>query len=80
MTTDISAASLHLLECDHWLSQSKNALVVRLSPSPWQDARFQAEPAEQMERWAVDEVVRFLTEHDLEGPARILLRAYALRE
>ena len=69
---DLSAANLHLLECDHWLSQSKNVLVVRLSSSPWQDAPFQAEPAEQMERWTVDELVRFLTEYDLEGPARIL--------
>ena len=37
--------------------------------TPSKDAHFQAEPAEQMERWTVDEVVRFLIEHDLEGPA-----------
>ena len=74
VTMDLSATNLHLLDCDHWLSKSKNICVVRLVTSPWQQsAPSQVAPAEErMKSWTADEVVRFLMEKDLEGPSRTL--------
>ena len=74
VTMDLSAENLHLLTCDHWLSERRNICAVRLQTPPWTRAPVQAEsPPEQMAQWATEGVVRFLAAHDLDGPARTLL-------
>ena len=69
---DLSATNLHLLDSDHWLSNSKNVVYVRLiqpawvtpealAPSPEEDR------AQQMRSWSVAGVVAFAKACDLEG-------------
>ena len=76
ITMDMSAANLHLLETDHWLSDSKNVQIVRLTAPAW-NAGDELPPAhdpprqEVLSAWSVREVVAFLNAKDLEGPASV---------
>lgn len=73
VTMDLSADNLHLLDSDHWLSNSKNVVVVRLSSSTWLNAPSSSTTArDDMTSWSVAEVTKFFAAHDLCGPASIL--------
>ena len=80
VTLDLSAANLHLLSTDHWLSDERNVLQLWLTSPAWQGAADDGhdgmqEPAvpstagERMQTWTVNEVVSFLHSADLAGPA-----------
>ena len=74
VTMDLSAANMHLLDCDHWLSNRNNVCVVRLLTKPWDHRAVHAETPEQlMQRWTTEDVVRFLAASDLDGPARTMV-------
>ena len=78
-TFDLSAANLHLFDSDHWLSNPKNVLCLRLTvpawtlssplppPSPQPDER-----PEQMRTWSASGVVSWALAQDLEGPSAVL--------
>ena len=76
VTMDMSAVNIHLLSSDHWLSDRRNILQLRLMEPAWQQTGFPlAGPApskardELMRGWTVDGVVSFLKGADLAGPA-----------
>ena len=76
ITMDMSAAHLDLLRTDHWLSDSKNVLVVRLTAPAWETGgELPQAPApsnrDAMAAWPVRDVVAFLSGKDLEGPANV---------
>ncbi len=78
-TFDLSAANLDLFETDHWLSDEKNCLVLRLNESatvvPHSAAPAPATPLSpraQMQSWSASELAAFLRKKDLEGPAKQL--------
>ena len=65
-TLDTSAKNLHLFATDHWLSDARNCLVLRLTEHVWepspgtpQPARLQLTPAARMQAWTVSELVAF---------------------
>ena len=74
VTCDLSAANLHLLRYDHWLSNPENVLTCRLEVSVWLGGPVPARaPArERMSAWSVGEVAAFLRDKDLAGPAAYL--------
>jgi hypothetical protein len=77
VTFDLSVANLHLFGSDHWLSDSKNVTVLRLTAPAWGTsapvvAVAAASPAELMKTWTVDNVVAFACARDLAGPAAAL--------
>ena len=73
VTMDLSAA-IHLLDCDHWLSNSSNVCVVRLLTKPWDHRAVHAETPDQiMQRSTTEDVVRFLAASDLGAPARTMV-------
>ena len=77
VTMDMSAANLHLLASDHWLSDRRNVLQLHLTQKAWreheqvhQEAVAEVPtPAALLNSWSVNEVVGFLKGRDLEGPA-----------
>lgn len=76
-TFDLSAANLHLLESDHWLSNRNNVLLLKLSEPAWEvsvatPAAPLRSPRLQMAAWQVKEVVAFVQARDLAGPAASL--------
>ena len=74
LTLDLSAANIHMLTSDHWLSEKKNVLVVRLEGPAWQPGAASApSPRDMMARWSVADLAGFLKGHDLEGPAATLV-------
>ena len=70
VTLDLSANNLHLLKEDHWLSNPKNVLVLRLDEPAWTTGEATG-PAEtnDMATWAVADLARWLEAHDMAGPA-----------
>ena len=74
ITMDMSAANLDLLSTDHWLSDPKNVILLKLTTSAW-DTGAAAPPTvtcdkrEEMRGWTVANVVAFLAGRDLAGPA-----------
>ena len=72
-TLDLSAANLKLFRTDHWLSNPENVIVLRLTQPAWGHGSDGQAPqrtaAETMARWTVADVVHFLEEADLDGPA-----------
>ena len=77
VTFDLSAANLHLFASDHWLSDSKNVTLLRLTAPAWETgaplgAVVAASPTELMKTWTVDNVVAFAHARDLAGPAAAL--------
>ena len=77
VTFDLSAANLHLFASDHWLSDSKNVTLLRLTAPAWETgaplgAVAASSPTELMKTWTVDNVVAFANARDLAGPAAAL--------
>ena len=70
MTLDLSADNLHLFQEDHWLSNPKNVLVLRLDEPAWTTGEATG-PAEtnDMATWGVAELARWLETHDMAGAA-----------
>ena len=81
VTMDLGALNLHLFSVDHWLSDSKNCMVLRLDQAAWEevgdgsaDAVVAETPLQRMMGWSVTELARFLESKDLCGPAGQLYR------
>ena len=85
VTMDLGALNLHLFSVDHWLSDSKNCMVLRLEEPAWLEIgeddggngaarQAAASPLERMLGWSVAELARFLESRDLRGPAEQLSR------
>lgn len=82
VTFDLSAKNLALLQTDHWLSDSRNVLQLRLSEPAWVCTIVRASPAlsprtpqQTMQSWTVDALADFLCGQDLYGPAASLQKA-----
>ena len=74
VTMDLSAANIHLLDCEHWLSNISNVRVLRLLAKPRGHRAVHAEAPDQlMHRWTTEDVVRFLAASDLGGPVRTMV-------
>ena len=73
LTMDLSAANIHMLTADHWLSEKRNVVLVRLRGPAWEPEQL-ALPTrrEDMAEWSVRAVGGFLKGEDLEGPAAAL--------
>ena len=78
-TFDLSAVNLHLLRSDHWLSNSKNVIVLELKEPAWQGAVPVAAPTPQMSSprssmraLNVDDLAAWACARDLGGPAKLL--------
>ena len=77
ITMDMSAANLHLLDKDHWLSDPKNVQVVKLTGAAFNSGEevFAEAPLRSsrdiMTGWPVRDVVSFLEGNDLQGPASV---------
>ena len=74
-TFDLSATNLHMLDSDHWLSNPKNVIQLRLTVPAWESGT--AEPApprprDVMRAWSVNELGSFAKARDLAGPASVL--------
>jgi len=79
-TFDLSAKNLGLLLTDHWLSDPRNVLVLRLREPAWDSGAAPSvvrrrSPLEEMRSWSVDALAEFFTSADLGGPAETLQRA-----
>ena len=79
-TFDLSAANLDLLESDHWLSNSKNVVLLKLTTPAWVStpaapaapAAPPPSPRDTMATWSADGVSSFARARDLVGPAAVL--------
>ena len=75
-TFDLSAASLDLFATDHWLSDSRNVLVLRLNEQAWVSSAPLPTPVvsqpHKFHAWTVARVVQYLEGEDLAGPARVI--------
>jgi hypothetical protein len=75
-TLDLSADNLHLLHTDHWLSDKRNVMVLRLTTACFGPASSEDPPPvsklEEMQGWAVKTVAGFLEQADLQAPAALL--------
>jgi len=77
VTMDLSAANLGLFQTDHWLADSKNAILLKLTESAWETGRSSsgAVPIDRraiLSSWSVAELRTFLEGKDLSGPAAAL--------
>lgn len=77
VTFDMSATNLHLFDTDHWLSNPKNVVCLRLKVTAWESPEAvlplkQDERPEQMRAWSASEVVSWARARDLEGPSAVL--------
>ena len=70
---DLSASNLHLFDVDHWLSDKKNCLLLRLDAPAWRNPALPPSLAPRgraaMAAWSVSELVAWLSSRDLAGPA-----------
>ena len=70
VTMDLSAKNLHMLLTDHWLSNRKNVLVLRLDAPAWVTADVDVTaPRRAMTSWTVEEVATWMESQDMAGPA-----------
>ena len=73
ITMDLSASNLHLFDVDHWLSDKKNCLLLRLDAPAWQDPGLPPSSAldgrAAMAAWSVSDLAAWLSSRDLAGPA-----------
>ena len=78
VTMDLNAANLHLFDTDHWLSDRRNIIVLKLTEPAFfdgdnGDASQGAESAgEALAKFTVSEVSGLLRSKDLSGPAQVL--------
>ena len=69
-TMDLSTKNLHMFATDHWLSNPKNVLVLRLDTPAWATGDVDvAAPPSSMTTWTVEEVASWLESQDMAGPA-----------
>jgi hypothetical protein len=79
-TFDLSASNLDMFETDHWLSNEKNCLVLRLTQPAFVTKQKPADVGghlpksrtETMRSWSVGELASFFAKRDMEGPAQRL--------
>ena len=79
-TFDLSASNLDMFETDHWLSNEKNCLVLRLTRPAYVTPQRPAHSDEQlpqnrmelMRSWSVRDLASFFAKQDMEGPAQQL--------
>ena len=77
-TFDLAASNLAMFKEHHWLSDARNVQQLWLTESAWQAERtISAVPEVEdkraiMAEWSVGQLVHFLEEHDLHGPAKHL--------
>ena len=70
VTMDLSAKNLHMFTSDHWVSNAKNVVLLRLGAPAWvSDSIAHAPPNAAMAAWAVEEVAAWLEGMDMVGPA-----------
>ena len=70
VTMDLSAKHLHQFRTDHWLSNPKNVVLLRLNAPAWGGAAGASDAAEEcMAGWTVEEVGGWLESEDMVGPA-----------
>jgi len=79
VTMDLSVANLEMLQTDHWLSDARNVMVLRLAEPAWQGQDIPLRPVlrssqETLCCWSAAEVFGFLKAQDLEGPAGVLFK------
>jgi hypothetical protein len=77
VTFDLSAANLHLFDTDHWLSDTRNVILLKLDAPAWIASgavpqEVPAQPRDVMASWPVSGVVAFMKSRDMEGPASVL--------
>ena len=72
-TFDLSARNLHMLSTDHWLSDARNVVVLRLAEPSWvTECDTPVQAPTPMAAWTVSQVVHWLESSDMAGPASIL--------
>ena len=72
-TFDLSAHNLHMLSTDHWLSDARNVVVLRLAEPSWvTECDTPVQAPTPMAAWTVSQVVHWLESSDMAGPASIL--------
>ena len=71
VTMDLSARNLELFVTDHWLSNPKNCLVLRLTAPAWVGAaqRPPVSARTRMSSWSCQELQDYLHAHDMAGLA-----------
>ena len=70
VTMDLSAKNLHMLATDHWFSNPKNVILLRLSKPAWTTGGVAVGSAQSsMPSWTVEDVVSWMESQDLAGPA-----------
>ena len=77
VTMYLSADNLDLFETDHWLSDPKDVMVVKLTERAWMDGAPSAaaapmSPKDTFHHWTLAELARFMRAKDLAGPSAIL--------
>ena len=71
-TMDLSAKNLHMLATDHWLADTKNVVVLRLSEPAWESDDAAVTSTVPMAEWSVGAVAAWLEGMDMAGPASML--------
>ena len=74
---DLSATNLHLFDSDHWLSNPKNVVCLRLALPAWQSPGApppapEGDRGQQMRSWSAAGVVAFAKARDVAGPSAAL--------
>ena len=77
VTMDMGVANLELLYTDHWLSNRKNVMVLKLDTPAWKCESVPVplvptDPRATVAGWSASEVKSFLVGKDLAGPASAL--------
>ncbi len=75
VTMDLSARNLELFNTDHWLSNTKNCVVLRLNGEAWGTDAQRGQtmsPQERMTGWTCSQLQDFLGGQDLAGLASVL--------
>lgn len=74
-TMDLTAKNLHLFRTNHWMSNAKNVVCLRLESPAWQ-VRLVHHPrdteAEAMAAWSVEELARRVASEDAEALSQTL--------
>ena len=72
VTMDLAAKNLELFNTDHWLGNSKNCIVLKLSAAAWNDGSPPApepRPRDKMATWTCQNLHDDLEAHDMTGLA-----------
>ena len=73
VTMDCTAINLHELDTNHWLMDSRNVVLVRLSAPAWAaPPEALRTPRDRALSWGVSGVVAFYESRDAGGLARVL--------